>query len=82
MSANSITRQIFPFANEIDCTDTFKNLFQFDIDNNKSWNQMVLAPVFFIPPAVFAPQQIGYSKHPRLWFSSCRNLDCKSDESF
>ena len=71
MSANSITRQIFLFANEIDCTDTFKNPFQFDLHNNNSWYQMVLAPVPFKSSAVFAPQQIGY-----IWYiqdyDSCR----------
>ena len=30
------TRQTFPFANEIDCRDTFKNLFQLDLDKNNS----------------------------------------------
>ena len=60
MFVNPITRQTFPFANEIDCTDTFKNLFQLDLDNNNSWYQLMPAPVPFKPPAVFAPQQIGY----------------------
>ena len=67
MFVNPITRQTFPFANEIDCTDTFKNLFQLDLDNNNSWYQLMPAPVPFKPPAVFAPQQIGYiQKNPRL----------------
>ena len=57
---NPITRQTFPFAKEIDCTDTFKNLFQLDLDISNFCYQLMPAPVPFKPPAVFAPQQIGY----------------------
>ena len=60
MFVSPITRQTFPFANEIDCTDTFKILFQLDLDTNNSWYQFMPAPVPFKPTAVFAPQQIGY----------------------
>ena len=60
MFFNPITRQTFPFANEIDCTDTFKNLFQLDLYNNNSCYQWMLSPVPFKPPAVFAPIQIVY----------------------
>ena len=57
---NPITRQTFPIANEIDCTDTFENLFQLDLDNNNSWYLLMPAQVPFKPPAVFAPQKIGH----------------------
>ena len=60
MFVNPTARQTFTFANEIDCTDTFKNLFQLDLDNNNSLYQLMPAPVPFKTPAVFAPQQIGY----------------------
>ena len=60
MFVNPITRQTFPFANEIDCTDTFKKFFQHDLDNNNSCYQLMPEPVHFKLPAVFAPQQIGF----------------------
>ena len=60
MFVSPFTRQTFPFANEIDCTDTFKSLFQLDLDKNNSWCQLMPAPVPFKLLAVFAPQQINY----------------------
>ena len=60
MFLNPITHQTFLFANEIDSTDTFKILFQLDLDNNNSWYQLMAALVPFKPSAVFAPQQNGY----------------------
>ena len=60
MFVSPFTRQTFPIANEIDCTNTFKNLFQLGLDNNNSCHQLMQAPVPFKPPAVFAPQQINY----------------------
>ena len=69
-----ITRQTFPFANEIDCTDTF---------NNNSCYQFMPAPVPFKPPAVFALNKLViFKKNPRFWFSLCRNLHCKPVERF
>ena len=53
MFVNPITRQTFPFANEIDCTDTFKNLFQLDLDNSNFWYQLLPAPVPFKAPVFF-----------------------------
>ena len=47
MFVNPITRQTFPFANQIDCKDTFKNLFQLDIDNKNFWYQLMPVPVPF-----------------------------------
>ena len=54
MFVNPITRETFPFANEIDCTDTFWYHYY------NSWYQLMPAPVPFKPPALFAPQTIGY----------------------
>ena len=56
MFVNPFTRQTFPFANEIDYTDTFKNVFPLDLGNNNSCYQLMQAPVPFKPPAVFANQ--------------------------
>ena len=60
MFVDPITRQTFPFANEIHCVGGHKNAFQLDLDDKLSWYQLMPAPILFKTPLMFAPQDIGH----------------------
>ena len=55
-----ITRQTFPFANEVKCVGGYKNAYQLDLDNEKSWYHLMPAPVPFKTPFLFSPLSIGH----------------------
>ena len=60
MFVDPITRQTFPFANEIHCVGGYKKAFQLDLDDKLSWYQLMPAPIPFKTPLMFAPQDIGH----------------------
>ena len=56
MFVDPISRQTFPFDNEIHRVGGYKNAFQLDLDDLKSWYQLMPAPIPFKTPLVFAPK--------------------------
>ena len=49
---DTITRQNFPIANEIRCSEGYQNALQLDVADEKSWYQLRPAPMPFSSPAV------------------------------
>ena len=60
MFVDPITRQTFPIANEIKCSGGYQNAFQLDVDDEKSWYQLMPAPMPFSSPAIMSPHDIGH----------------------
>ena len=60
MFVDPITRQTFPFANKVKCVGGYKNAYQLDLDNEKSWYHLMTAPVPFKTPFLFSPLSIGH----------------------
>ena len=54
-----ITRQPLPAANLRSCTHRMKNLFQFDMDQEDSWNTLKRGLVHQDRPAVFRPKNVS-----------------------
>ena len=54
-----ITRQTFPSANEFSCQHATQNLFQFDLDNDDSWYNLIPHPVVHNKPIVFSPTSLS-----------------------
>ena len=59
MFVDPITRQTYPFANEVDCVGGYKNAYQLDIDNENSWYHLMPAPVPLQPPKIFSSRVIS-----------------------
>ena len=55
-----ITRQTFTFATEIPCQGTYKNMFQLDLEAEKSWYKLSPAPEPVTAPLIFEPTEIGH----------------------
>ena len=53
-----ITRQTYPFANEVDCVGGYKNAYHLDIHNENSWYHLMPAPVPLQPPKIFSSRVI------------------------
>ena len=54
-----ITRQTYPFANEINCIGGYKNAYQLDIDNDNSWHHLMPALVPLQPPKIFSSRVVS-----------------------
>ena len=50
-----ITRQTYDFASEILCLGDYTNVFQLDLENDKSWHQLLPDPLPFKKPLLFKP---------------------------
>ena len=59
-----ITRQPFPFANEIRRKGTYGNTFQLDIDVATSWYKLSPVPEPVNAPLIFEPTEIGHITEP------------------
>ena len=77
MFADPITRQTYPFANEVNYVGGYKNAYQLDIDDN-SWYHLMPAQVPLQPPKIFSSTVVSCSKIYRLRITTCRNLHTKS----
>ena len=55
-----ITRHTCPFANELKCFGGYQNAFRLDVEDEKSWYQLMPAPMPFSSPAIMSPDDIGH----------------------
>ena len=54
MFVDQITRQTYPFANEVDCIGDYINAYQLDVVNENSWYHLMPAPVSLQPQKTFS----------------------------
>ena len=80
MFVDPITRQTYPFANEVTCIGGYKNAYQLDIEDDKSWYHLMPAPVPLQPPKIFSsrvvssvPKFTGYESQ-RAWIYTPNQL--------
>ena len=59
MLVDPITRQTYPFANEVNCIGGYKNAYQLDIDNDNSWYHLMPAPVPLQPPKILSSMVVS-----------------------
>ena len=55
---NPITRQTYPDAQVQNCSDRIKNLFQFEVEDEKSWSTITPTLENMKRPAVFGPKDV------------------------
>ena len=59
MFVDPITRQTYPFANEVNCIRGYKKAYQLDIDNDNSWYHLMPALVPLQPPKTFSSRVVS-----------------------
>ena len=65
MFVDSITRQTYPFANEVSCVEGYQNAYQLDLDVKDSWYHLLPNPVPIKAPLLFSPSTIAqFSSFP------------------
>ena len=53
--ADPVTRQIFKSADQQDCSDEHLNLYQLDVDNDKSWIELTPSITRIRSPDILKP---------------------------
>ena len=74
-----ITRQTFLSANEISCQRATQNLIQLDMDNDNSWYNLILHPVFHNTPLAFSPTRL--SRQVCMYLILLIMPDCKQGKN-